>query len=129
MMNIKTPLYDEILEELNGLNKIELGSDEYKTTVDGLTKLVDRVIEMEKMETDLREKKENREIDTDFKAKQLKFDNIDRLARNGISVVGLIAQVGLTVWGAKKSWIFEEEGTITSTMGREFMKRILPKKI
>ena len=47
-MNIQTLLYDEIEEEFEKLRKIDYGSEQYKVTVDGLTKLMDRAIEMEK---------------------------------------------------------------------------------
>ena len=52
MKEIEELLRGEIVDELIKLEEIEVGSDKYKTTVDGLTKLADRVIEMHKFEAD-----------------------------------------------------------------------------
>ena len=60
-MSIKTLLVEEIQDELNDLSDLDLGSEEYKITVDGLTKLIDRAIEMEKFETENEDKIKNRE--------------------------------------------------------------------
>lgn len=49
-MSIRTLLNEEIKNEFNDLKKMELGSETYKTTVDGLTKLVDRAIELERID-------------------------------------------------------------------------------
>ena len=38
-MSIKTQLEDEIRDEFEALRKIEVGSDTYRATVEGLTKL------------------------------------------------------------------------------------------
>ena len=55
-MAIEEKLRTEIETEFEKLEGMEVGSDEYKTTVDGLTKLVDRAIEYEKFSADCRDK-------------------------------------------------------------------------
>lgn len=127
-MNIKSMLYDEIKDEMNHLNKMEVGTEEYKTTVEGVSKLVDRAIEMEKIDIEAQEKAEDREIENDFKERQLADDRKDRIVRNITAVVGVILPTLVTIWGTKKSFEFEEKGTITTIIGRGFINKLLPKK-
>ena len=127
-MNVKTLLEEEIQGEFEGLNELEVGSKEYQTTVDGLTKLIDRAIEIEKMESESDEKVENRVFDNDLKLKQLDEEKKDRLIKNCINVAGIVIPSVITIWGTFKTFKFEEEGTITTTMGRGFINRLFPKK-
>ena len=73
----RTMLYDEIQNEFECLKKVPVGTDEYRTTVDGLTKLVDRAIELEKLDEERFEKAANRDIDNDFKQKQLDDEKLE----------------------------------------------------
>ena len=47
-MSIETMLKDEIKDEMEELKKLTPGSEEHKIATDSVTKLYDRVIEMEK---------------------------------------------------------------------------------
>ena len=127
-MSIRTLLEVEIEDEFEKLNKMEVGSEQYKVTVDGLTKLLDRSIEFDKYQDELEEKKENRKIDADFKSKQVDDENKDRLIKNGLTLAGIIIPSVITVWGTLKSLKFEQDGTVTTIMGRGFINKLLPKK-
>ena len=52
-MGIETQMHVVIQEELEKLKVMEIGTEEYKTTVDGVTKLVDRAIEMERLNNEI----------------------------------------------------------------------------
>ena len=125
---IDTMLRDELQREFENLKDMKSGTEEHKVGVDSLTKLLDRAIEMDKLEADVQEKAENREVDVSLKEKQMQEDKKDRIVKNCLTTVSLIASVGLTIWGSCKSWKFEETGTITSTAGREFMKKLFHMK-
>ena len=127
-MKIETMLYEEIRSELEEVKKLEVGSEQYKVAVDGLTKLVDRAIEIDKFNTDYEDKVEARELEKELKLKELEDENKDRLLRNGISIAGILIPVGVTVWGTLKTLKFEETGTVTTIMGRGFINKLLPKK-
>ena len=126
--DVESLLLDEIGEEFEDLKNLETGSEEYKVAVDGLTKLVDRAIEMEKFQIEIQEKAATREIENDLKLKQMEEERKDRLVKNIIAAAGITIPAGVTIWGALKSWEFEKEGTVTSTMGRLFMNMFRPKK-
>ncbi len=125
---IDTMLRDELQREFENLKDMKSGTEEHKVGVDSLTKLLDRAIEMDKLEADVQEKAENREVDVGLKEKQMQEDKKDRIVKNCLTAISLIANVGLIIWGSCKSWKFEETGTITSTAGREFMKKLFHMK-
>ena len=127
-MNIETLLNDEIKSELDLLKDMEVGSDDYKMTVDGLVKLMDRAIEIEKINIEHEEKSSDREADTDIKLAQMEEDKKDRFVRNLISVAGILIPTAVTIWGTFKTLKFEQEGTVTTIMGRGIINKLLPKK-
>ena len=126
-MRIETLLREEIENEFGELKRLEVGTEEYRMTVDGLTKLVDRAIEIEKTEAELREKINTRESDIDLRLQQAKDDKINRIVGHTINVVGIVLPIAVTIWGTKASFEFEKEGTISTLMGRGFINKLLPK--
>ena len=127
-MAIPALLETEIEAEFEKLQSMEVGSEQYRTTVDGLTKLLDRSIEIDKYRSEARDKEENRKIDTNFKSKQANDENKDRLIKNGLTLAGIVIPSVITIWGTLKSLKFEQEGTVTTIMGRGFINKLLPKK-
>lgn len=127
-MKIETQLHKEIEDQLNELKKMTVGSEEYKLAVEGITKLMDRAIEIDKMNLDHQEKIDSREIETDLKLKQMKEERVDRIVKNMLTLIGIGVPAGLTVWGTLKSLRFEIDGTVTSIVGRSFIQKFVPKK-
>lgn len=127
-MKIETLLQDEIRDEFDNLKKMELGSESYKLTVDGLNKLMDKAIEIDKFNVEVEEKARSREFDEQLRLEQMNDEKKDRKVKNGIAIAGIIIPAALTVWGTLKSFKFEEEGTVTTIMGKGFINKLLPKK-
>ena len=123
-MKIKETLYKEIEDELQALSEIEVGTDEYKSSVDGVTKLLDRAIEIEKHEAEMKE----REAERIAKNIQAAEEQKDRVVKNYISAGGVVLPLLVTIWGTLKSFKFEKDGTVTTIMGRGFINKLLPKK-
>lgn len=123
-MGIKKALYQEIEDEFQVLSEIKVGTDEYKTSVDGLTKLLDRAIEIEKHEAEMKE----REAERIAKNIQAAEEQKDRVVKNYIAAGGVVLPLLVTIWGTVKSFKFEQDGTITTIMGRGFINKLLPKK-
>lgn len=113
-MNIQTKLHEEIADKLERLKQMNPEDEDYKATTDALTKLIDRAIEMEKLE-----------IEHEDKLQQMEEDRKDRFVKNCLQGAGIIIPVGVTIWGALYSWKWERTDTITSLPGREFIKSIL----
>ena len=127
-MEIEQLLQNEIKDELQGLSTLELGSDQYKVTTDGIAKLMDRAIEMDKLNSDLDERRENHNDDLNLKYRQVDAEIRDRKIKNVITVV--ISGVGtiVTIWGTLKTLKFEEVGTVTTIAGRNFINHIFKRK-
>ena len=121
-------LHEEIDSQFDGLEGIEIGSEAYRNAVDGLSKLMDREIEISKLQAEREDKLESRAIETRLKNRQLMDDKTDKIIRNGLTAAGLVVTAGLTVWGTLKTFKFEETGTITSSIGRGFIQRLTPRK-
>ena len=135
MNEIKTLLNDEIQSEIEDLSQITLGSEEYKVTVDGLAKLMDRAIEMDKIEADRKERKEKLKIDLDKMDQDLENELMNRreerksrMVKDTITVAGILIPTIVTIWGTKVTLDFEKEGTVTTIMGRGFINKLLPNK-
>ena len=127
-MSVKNLLREEITDEIGHLSKMEVGSEDYEKTVNGLTKLVDRLNEMEKIEmekTNSNVENECKIEEQDLKRQQLEDDKKDRLIRNGLTGVSVIGGLAVTVWGTLKTFKFEETGTITSQAGRQFINKAI----
>ena len=116
-MDMNKPLNKEIQREFEMLETIEVGSEQYRATVDGLTTLVDRAVEIEKLN-----------IEHENKIEQMKEEKLDRLIKNIIAGAGIAIPSLITIWGTLKSLKFEETGAVTTGAGREFMKRLFHKK-
>ncbi len=116
-MKAQTLLENELARGIETLSEMEVGTEDYNSAVDGLTKLADRAIEMEKIKADTSEKLEKRQD-----------EKKDRLIQNCIAAAGIVVPTVVTVWGTIKTLKFEQEGTVTTIMGRGFINKLIPKK-
>ena len=127
-MKVETMLHDEILNEFEELKKLEVGSDGYRAAVDGISKLLDRAIEYDKLDAECNERSLNRGFEEDYKLQLAEDEKRDRRIKNIITIVGIAVPSVITIWGTIVSLNFEKEGTVTTIMGRGFINKLLPKK-
>lgn len=127
-MKIETVLHEEIRNEFGELKKLEVGSEGYRTAVDGICKLLDRAIEYDKLDSECNDKSLNRGFEEDYKLQLAEDEKRDRRIKNIITIVGIAVPSVITIWGTIISLNFEKEGTITTIMGRGFINKLLPKK-
>lgn len=128
MTNIETLLHEEIQDGFDALSRMERGTEIHKTTVDEVAKLFDKAIEIEKIEIEAKDKAKSREIEASLKQAQMEEDRKDRRVKNGIALGGIVLPLAVTIWGTFKTLKFEEEGTVTTMMGRGFINKLIPKK-
>ena len=146
---IKEKLDAEISSELEKLADMEMGSESYKTTVECISKLIDKQNDIDKIElerikqisserndTDKIElerikqiSSEQKESNENIRKKELdEFNKKDQFIKNIISIGSILIPVFVTVWGTYKTLKFEETGTVTTIMGRGFINKLIPKK-
>lgn len=118
----------EVTDRFEQLSKMDAGTEEYKATVDGVSKLLDRAIEIERVRDEAERAKQTRKDEERFRQQQFESERKDRWIKNGLTATGIIVPSLITIWGTLKSLKFEEEGTITTAIGRGFINKLLPKK-
>lgn len=127
-MDIENLLYDEIQTDFEKLRDEKLEPEKRRATVDELTKLMDRAIEMKKIEDDCKDKAATRESEEAARLQQLKEDKKDRIVKNIIGAAGVVLPLLVTVWGTKVSMEFEKEDSFTTAAGRNFVNNLFRKK-
>lgn len=124
-MSIKTKLVKEFESEMEELSKLGVGSEEYEEAIDGVTKLADRIIEIEKNEQEASFKHYSHANENELKAMQLADENRHQWIRNAIEGVKVVGGFGLTAWAFVTSMNFEKEGTLTTEGGRTALRSLL----
>ena len=127
-MSVKRMLDDEIRNELENLGRESIGSDEYKANLDGVTKLLDRQIEIEKLENERLDRIESRETEIALKQQQLAEEKKDRRIKNGITIGTFACSAALYAMAFIASTNFEREGTFTTEGGRGALRNLLKLK-
>ena len=127
-MNNKQLLDAEIRRGFEKLNTLEADTEEYKSTVETLLKLIDRANTMEQLEIDKKDKMNAREYENGLRLMEIKEERIYRIGQTILAAAGIIIPTIVTVWGTKASFEFEKEGNVTTIMGRGFVSSLIPKK-
>ena len=127
-MSIKNDLVEEFESELEELGKMEVGTEKYKTLVDGVTKLADRIIEIDKVENEHVVQIDTQEQEYAIKAQQLKDEKKDRFIKNCIAVGTFVGGVLVYSLAFIASINFEREGTLTTEGGRSSLRQLLKLK-
>ena len=127
-MSVRSNLVEEFESELEELSKMEVGTDTYRATVDGVTKLADRIIEIDKIEKENSVKIDTQEQEYAIKAQQLKDEKKDRFIKNCIAIGTFVG--GVLVYGLAfiASTNFEREGTLTTEGGKSSLRQLLKLK-
>lgn len=127
-MGIKNILWDEIEKEVKELSKMQVGTDQYKVTVDGIARLSDKIIELDKLESENAMKDfENfvRTEEQELKRDQLKSEKRDRAVKNVITVGTAVLSVAVYALAFIASTNFEREGSFTTEGGKNSIRQLL----
>lgn len=116
-MDVKDVLIDEFIEEVEKLRTMEVGSEMHETTLNGITKLADRLIEIEKFEAEQEEKKTQR-----TEEKQ------DRHIKYGITIGTTLFSALVYGLAFVASTNFERFGSFTTKGGQGSIKELLTLK-
>ena len=81
-MSIENGLTEELNLELEGLREMEIGGEEYKTTVDGITKIADRLIKINEQGSE----RANKDREYELKKQELENNKKDQMIKNGIAI-------------------------------------------
>ncbi len=115
-MSMKTLLEVEIEDKFNKMDELDPSTKEYANAADSVTKLMDRVIKIE----------ENEAAEA-YNEKKLKEEQKSQIIKVVVDGGMKLATLGVTVWLALTSLKFEENGSITTTIGRKTLDMIFKK--
>lgn len=124
-MSMEKMLSEEIESELKVLKSTKPGDETHKATIDSVTKLMDRAIELKKLDATAAEENTTRTIETDLKLKQMQEEKKDRFIKNIMMGAKDVATIGVVIWGTVVSMNFEKEGTLTTSAGRKHLNKLL----
>lgn len=134
MENIKELLKTQIESETEALDEMEVGSEQYKIAVDGITKLTDRVIEIDKLEKDFDAKRESRilderkfEFDKQTKQDEVKAEKKSKWMKIVREIALPAAQICTGLIVVYHSFHFEKYGTITTSAGKLGVSKTISK--
>ena len=127
-MSVRSNLVEEFESELEELSKMEVGTDTYRATVDGVTKLADRIIEIDKIEKENSVNIDTQEQEYAIKAQQLKDEKKDRFIKNCIAIGTFVGGVLVYSLAFIASTNFEREGTLTTEGGKSSLRQLLKLK-
>lgn len=121
----KDLLHEQVQDALNGIDVTDIASEESAKAVENSIKLVDREIEMTKIQNDYEAKLAQVEADKEVKLQQINEDKksrwIDRAVDVGKFAVGLAVTAAVSTFAYKQ----EQEGNIVTTQqGRRETKGI-----
>lgn len=121
----KDLLHEQVQDALNGIDVTDIASEESAKAVENSIKLVDREIEMTKIQNDYEAKLAQVEADKEVKLQQINEDKksrwIDRIVDMGKFAVGLAVTAAVSTFAYKQ----EQEGNIVTTQqGRRETKGI-----
>jgi hypothetical protein len=113
---MKTLLHEEIANEFDKLSTLEPESKEHAVVVESIVKLMDRAIELDKLEES-----------ATHNEKKMHEEKVARLIKNLIDIGGVVLPLAVTVWGACVSFEFEKSDSVTTAIGRKFMDKLIKK--
>lgn len=116
MINYKELLDRQITTELKELSNVT-GKKEFDERVRYISTMIEKSIELEEMEDKKKAEK-----------KKTIIDILDKTVGYTINVAGIVLPLLVTIWGTKVTLEFEQEGNVTTIMGKGFFNKLLPKK-
>lgn len=124
-MSVKQKLEDEFESQMNLLSDMDVGTDEYAKTVEGISKIADRLIKIQQLndEYDLK----SREIENAKKNRIQEEEQVRKKNRIDWAKV-IIPTVGAFTMGII-TMIWEKTDTLTSSAGKSALRDILPFKV
>lgn len=123
-MSVTSMLNKEIMNRMDEIGKMATESSECRVTTEQCMQLLDRYIQMEKIEEDARMREIQYNADLTLRTQQLASEKRDRIIKNILTGVSIIGGFAMTAWMATSGWKFEESGTImTNLPGKAALER------
>ena len=121
-------LGEEVESQLEEVHKISLGTDESKIAIDGVVKLADRSIELEKLRIQEEDLAEKRNMDYELRSEQIKKEHLRGMIDIGTKVLIGLGGLALSVWGTIYTTNFERDDNYTTQASRSWISSLFKPK-
>lgn len=119
--DIQYKLKENLSEQLDELNKISVEDEKFDGAVNGITKLMDRMIKIEEMRDQKDLKDEARLIEADMRIKEIK----ELKRKNRLEVVKIVVPTTAMFLTAIGTAIYEKTDTVTNTPGKISIRNLM----
>ena len=116
MKNLKEALWSDYTENTELINGVEIGTTEYKNFMDERDKIRNELIKVEQIEED----RITKEYEIDSEKRNNFIGHAITLGTFAVSTI-------ISVYAISKTFRFDQEATITSTLGRGIINNVTSK--
>lgn len=124
---IEEALWNDYNDAKSKLDGLSLDDKKAEVLVKERDNIRNELIEYDKSVKELELKKQLSENDVKLKSKQLTTEQKNELMRNGIAIGTFLISTTVSIFTIVKTFRFDEESSVTSTMGRSVLNGVVPK--
>lgn len=124
---IEEALWNDYNDAKSKLNGLSLDDKKAEVLIKERDNIRNELIEYDKSVKELELKKQLSENDVKLKSKQLTTEQKNELIRNGITIGTFLISTTVSIFTIVKTFRFDEESSVTSTMGRGVLNGVVPK--
>lgn len=121
---LSTAMYEEVMDDLKEIKKMEVGSDQHVKAVGVANSMLDRLGEFQKIENE-KKRLEIEERKSLIEAARLESEKKDRNFKNGITIGTTLLSTGVYVGTVIASMRFEQGYTHTTEAGKSSLRALL----
>lgn len=115
-MKIKETLWSDYNKVSDLINVSNSDTDDYKMLLEERDKIRNELIKLEQAE-----------MDNEVKRGQIEAEDKREKVRNRITIGTFVVSTGLSLYAIIKTFRFDQDSTVTSTLGRSILNSIVPK--
>jgi len=124
---IEEALWNDYNDAKSKLDGLSLDDKKAEVLVKERDNIRNELIEYDKSVKELELKKQLSENDVKLKSKQLTTEQKNELMHNGIAIGTFLISTTVSIFTIVKTFRFDEESSVTSTMGRGVLNGVVPK--
>lgn len=125
---IQDALNREIESALDQIHTLPVDSEGYEKAVKSLAVLMDRKASMEDASHKRKVDSEKSCVEQDMEERRFKHEKRNDICKNILTAAGIAVPAVLAVWGTVASLEFEKTNSVTTILGKDWLKKVIPKK-
>lgn len=127
-MRYENLLNEEIINQLEEVGKMDLGNESAKLTIDGVTKLTEKSIELEKLRIQEEDLIEKRNMEYELRSEEIRKEHVRGMVDIGTKVLIGVAGLAISIWGTIYTTNFERDDNYTTSASRNWVSNLFKPK-